>query len=148
MEAEWSADRANLRLALRDHAAWSVPQLAQQIGRSINWIKKWRRRLGEAPPDDEAVLHSESRARKHPPPGISPLAIERILAIRDEPPANLQRVPGPKAILYFLQQDAELQAAGIAPPRSTATVWRVLRQHGRIPQRRRPAHEPVDLPPC
>ena len=147
MEAQWSADRANLRLAVRDHPEWSVPQLAQQIGRSVNWIKKWRKRLAAAPPDDEAVLHSQSRARKHPPPALSPLAIERILAIRDAPPANLRRVPGPRAILYFLQHDADLQAAGIAPPRSTATIWRVLRRHGRIPRRSRPTHEPVDLPP-
>jgi transposase InsO family protein len=147
MEAEWLADRANLRRVLRDHPEWSVPQLAQHLGRSVSWVKKWRRRLREAAPDDEAVLQSRSRARKHPPPSLSPLAIERVLAIRDAPPANLQRVPGPKAILYFLQQDPELQAAGIAPPRSTATIWHVLRRHGRIPPHLRPAHEPVDLPP-
>jgi hypothetical protein len=147
MEAQWSVDRANLRLAGRDHPEWSVPQLAQQIGRSVNWITNWRRRRSQAPPDDEAVLHSRSRARKHPPPALSRLTIERILAIRDAPPANLHRVPGPKAILYFLPQDTELQAAGIAPQRSTATVWRVLREHGRIPHRRRPVHEPVDPPP-
>ena len=147
MEAEWSADRAKLRLAIRDHPAWSVPQLAHQLGRSASWVKKWRQRLRAAAPDDEAVLHSRSRARKQPPPAVSPLAVERILAIRDAPPANLQRVPGPDAILYFLQQDPELQAAGVAPPRSSATVWQVLRRHGRIPQRRRPAHQPVDLPP-
>jgi hypothetical protein len=124
-----------------------VPQLAQHLGRSISWVKKWRQRLGQAPPEDETVLHSRSRARKHPPPTLSPLAIERILAIRDAPPANLQRVPGARAIGYFLQQDAVLQAAGISPPRSTATVWRVLRQHGRIPHRRRPAHDLWELPP-
>ena len=33
MEAEWSADRANLRLAVGDHLTWSVPQLAQYIRR-------------------------------------------------------------------------------------------------------------------
>ena len=140
IEAEWSADRAKLRLALRDHPAWSVPQLAHQLGRSASWVKQWRQRLRAAAPDDEAVLHSRSRARKQPPPAVSPLAVERILAMRDAPPANLQRVPGPDAILYFLQQDPELQAAGVAPPRSSATVWQVLRRHGRIPQRRRPAH--------
>jgi transposase InsO family protein len=147
MEAEWSADRANLRLAVRDHPTWSVPQLAQHLGRSVSWVKQWRQRLRAAPPEDEAVLHSQSRARKHPSRALSQLAIERILAIRDVPPARLQRVPGPRAILYFLQQDADLQAAGISPPRSTATVWQVLRRHGRIPQRRRPAHEPWELPP-
>ena len=128
-------------------AEWSVPQLAQQIGRSISWIKKWRRRLRAAPPEEDTVLASQSRARQHPPPSLSQLVIERILAIRDEPPAHLHRVPGPDAILYFLQQDPELQAAGVAPPRSSATVWQVLRRHGRIPQRRRPAHQPLELPP-
>src|SRR5918911_1998889 len=81
MEAEWSADRANLRLAVREHPEWSVPQLAQQIGRSLSWVKKWCQRLRFAPADDEAVLHSRSRARNHPPPSLSPAAIERILAI-------------------------------------------------------------------
>jgi transposase InsO family protein len=147
MEAEWSADRANLRCAVRDHPEWSAPQLAQHVGRSISWVKKWRQRLREAPLEDAAVLSSRSRARKHPTPGVNQLAIERILAIRDEPPAHLQRVPGPRAILYFLQQDAELQAAGVSPPRSSTTVWQVLQRYGRIPHRRRPAHDPWDLPP-
>ena len=65
MEAEWSADRAKLRLTLRDHPEWSVAQLAHQIGRSVNWVKKWRQRLRQAPADDETVLQSRSRARKH-----------------------------------------------------------------------------------
>src|ERR687888_2221883 len=62
-------------------------------------------------------------------------------------PLTCNGCQGPRAIRYFLQQDAVLQAAGISPPRSTATVWRVLRQHGRIPPRRRPAHERWELPP-
>ena len=147
MEAEWSADRAKLRLALRDHPAWSVPQLAQHLGRSVSWVKQWHQRLRAAPPEDETVLHSRSRARKHPPPALSPLVIERILAIRDEPPAHLQRVPGPNAIRYFLEQDAELQAAGVAPPRSTATVWQVLRRHGQLPRRRRSSTNPGSCRP-
>jgi transposase InsO family protein len=71
--------------------------------------------------------------------------VERILAIRDAPPAHLQRTPGPKAILYFLHHDPELRAAGLPLPRSTATVWRLLRRHGRIPQRRPPPREPWEL---
>ena len=44
MEAEWSADRANLRLAVREHPEWSAPQLAQQFGGSVSWVKQWRQR--------------------------------------------------------------------------------------------------------
>jgi hypothetical protein len=132
---------------VRDHPGWSGARLAQELGRSLSWVKKWRRRLAAAPPDDEAALRSRSWARAHPPATVRALAVERVLAIRDDPPAGLQRVPGPRAILYFLQRDAELQAAGVPPPRSTATVWGILRQHGRIAQRRPRHHEPVELPP-
>jgi hypothetical protein len=61
--------------------------LAQEVGRSVSWVKKWRRRLAAAAPDDEAVLRSRSRARLRPPPTMSGLAVERVLAIRDDPPA-------------------------------------------------------------
>jgi hypothetical protein len=147
MEAEWSTERARLRCALREHPEWSGTRLAQGLGRSLSWVKKWRRRLAAAPPDDEAVLRSRSRARIRPPPAIPGLAVERVLAIRDDPPAGLRRVPGPRTILYFLEQDPDLRAAGVAPPRSTATVWRVLVRHGRILRRRPAAHEPLERPP-
>ena len=100
MEAKWLADRTTLRTLLRTHPQWTVRDLAEAIGRSCGWVKKWRRRLRSAPPDDHAILHSRSRARKHPPPAISQAVIDRILEIRDHPPGNLQRTPGPKTILY------------------------------------------------
>jgi transposase InsO family protein len=147
MEAVWYADRARLRSLARARADYTVAELAEALGRSASWVKKWRRRLGRAPRDDEAVLHSRSRARTHPPPAVPAPVVERILAIRDQPPAHLQRTPGPKAILYFLQHDPELRGSGLPLPRSTATVWRVLRRHGRIARRRAQPAEPWDLPP-
>jgi hypothetical protein len=73
--------------------------------------------------------------------------VDRLLALRDAPPANLRRVPGPRTLLYFLAHDAELQAAGVRPPRSAATVWAILHRHGRIARRRPRAHEPLERPP-
>ena len=99
-EADLVADRARLRKLLHEHPDWPRREYADQLGRSLGWVKKWMKRLREAAPTDEAVLWSRSSARKHPPPRISPQAIERILEIRDDPPENLQRTPGPKAILY------------------------------------------------
>ncbi len=146
MEEEWYADRARLRTLMQQHPDWSHPEFARQLRRSVGWVKKWRKRLHAALPEDDAVLHSRSRARKQPPPPLDPYVIDRILELRDQPPANLQRIPGPKAILYFLSQDAELQALGLRLPRSTRTVWQILRQHGRIalPGERR--HTPVERP--
>jgi hypothetical protein len=64
--------------------------------------------------------------------------------IRDQPPENLRRTPGPKAILYYLQRDTDLKALDVRLPRSTRTIWRILTQHGRIAHPARPPHEPVD----
>ena len=147
MEAHWLADRTTLRTLLQTHPQWTTRDFAAAIGRSRGWVKKWRRRLRTAPPDDATILHSRSRARKHPPPPLDMRVIDRILEIRDQPPANLHRIPGPKAILYFLGQDADLQGRGLRLPRSTRTIWQILRQYGRIalPGERR--HTPVDRPP-
>jgi hypothetical protein len=101
-------------------------------------------RFREAAPDDLTVLHSRSCARKTPPPTIHPRIIQRIVEMRESPPEHLQRVPGPKALLYYLPRDAELQALGAPLPRSTRTIWKILRQNGCIldePTRRRKPQE-------
>ncbi|HEX2184317.1 MAG TPA: integrase core domain-containing protein [Chloroflexota bacterium] len=147
MEEEYYADRARLRELLCAHPDWSTAALARHLGRSETWVKKWRARLRAAPPGDDRVPASRSRARRHPPPAISPEVVDRILAIRDQPPGNLQRVPGPRAILYYLEQDAELREGGARLPRSTRTIWEILTRHGRIARRPPRAHEPLDRPP-
>lgn len=125
-EAVLVADRAHLRKLLRAHPDWPRQEYADQLGRSLGWIKKWTKRLREAAPDDEAVLWNRSSARHHPPPKTSPEAIERILDIRDHPPEHLQRTPGPQAILYYLGRDQALQSSGGLVPRSARTIWQIL----------------------
>jgi hypothetical protein len=147
MEAQWLADRTTLRTLLRTHPQWTVRHLAEAIGRSHCWVKKWRHRLRNAPPDDDAVLHSRSRARQHPPPALSQAVIERILEIRDQPPGTLQRTPGPKTILSYLARDPALLKQGLRLPHSTRTVWQILRQFGRIPTPGERHHTPLDRPP-
>lgn len=147
MEEQWYADRCRLREVLRAYPEWSKRQVAEHLGRSLGWVKKWCRRLRDGPADDDSVLHSRSRARRQPPPRISDAVVARLLAIRDRPPEQLQRIPGPRAILYYLHRDADLVARGERLPRSTRTVWQILDRHGRIahpPPRR---HEPRDRPP-
>ena len=102
MEAQWVAQRQCLRNLLATRPQWSQQDLAEAVGRSLAWVKKWTKRLRDAPPNDERVLHSRSSARKTPPVPIAPLVIDQILAFRDHPPQNLKRIPGPKAILYYL----------------------------------------------
>jgi transposase len=134
MEAEWMADRTALRILLREHPDWRLSDLAEAVNRSLGWVKKWVTRFRTAGEADENVVRSQSRARKHPPPRLSEAVVAKILELRDTPPAGFHRVPGPKAILYFLHQDARLQASERLP-RSTRTIWLILRQHQRISRR-------------
>ena len=146
MEAVYYAARANLRRLLRQYPSWTRPQYAQAVGPSVGWVKKWSKRLREALPEDEAVLHSQSRARTHPPERISQVVVDRLLELRDQPPEGLGRTPGPKALLYYLPRDAELVGSGERLPRSSRTIYRILREAGRICGRRPPHQEPCERP--
>jgi hypothetical protein len=144
MEAVYYAVRANLRRLMRLHPQWTQPQYAQAVGMSVGWVKKWKKRLQEAEPEDEQVLHSRSRARTHPPERISQVVVDRLLQMRDEPPEGLRRTPGPKALLYYLPRDAQLEGERL--PRSSRTVYRILQQAGRIAVRQPHVHEPLERP--
>jgi transposase InsO family protein len=146
MEEQWYVGRARLRELLDEHPDWTQGKLADACGRSLGWAKKWCKRLRQADPDDETVLHGLSRARKHPPPSIAPEVVEHILEIRDSPPGNLQRTPGPCTILYYLHQDEQLKANGAYLPRSTSTIWKILDRHGRIWRPPPVEHQPLERP--
>lgn len=146
MEEQFYADRAALRCLMRTQPYGTQQQWATQLGRSLSWVKKWVKRLRAAPPGDTSVLRSRSRAHKAPYHAWPEAVIARILEIRDQPPEGLRRVPGPRAILYYLQRDAALAAYGAEVPRSTRTVWRILERNGRILRKPRPEREPVERP--
>lgn len=143
MEDIWIADRARLRQLLYEHPEWKLADFAQVIKRSVSWVRKWLISLHHAPCDDQAILCSASRARKTPYPCLSALVITSILDIRLHPPENLGRVPGPKAILYYLRRDPALQGEQL--PRSSRTVYRVLKAANLILNRPKPARKQRDL---
>lgn len=146
MEEELYAERAALRCVMRAHPDWTQAEVATHLGRSLAWVKKWARRLRAAPPGDMVVLRGRSRAHTTPYQRWDDAVVGRLLEIRDQPPEGLRRVPGPKAILYYLRRDPELQEQGAALPRSTRTVWHLLDRHGRIIHMHRPDREPVERP--
>jgi hypothetical protein len=42
METEWVLGRMRLYEQLRLHPEWSTRRLAEAVGYSISWVKKWR----------------------------------------------------------------------------------------------------------
>lgn len=61
MEEPGIADRAALCALLQTHPEWTLAHLADYLGRSVRWVKRWRRRLEPAAPNAPAVLRSQSR---------------------------------------------------------------------------------------
>lgn len=120
------ADRARMRRLLKEQPDWSYRQLSEATQRSISWVKDWKKRLKVAPPQDEVVLWGKTPRPHTPPPPPPPLLLERLLELRNNPPQDLKRVPGPKTLSYFLQRDPVLKQAGIVPPRSTSTIYKLL----------------------
>jgi transposase InsO family protein len=146
MEAAWLADRSLLRQLLQKHPGWTNQQLAEVAGRSLTWVKQWKKRVHQTPSEQAQHLFSQSRARRQPPEQTSQPVVEAILTIRDQPPDELQRTPGPLAIIYYLQRQATLATAGHHIPTSTSTIWRILDQHQRILRPQVVEHEPLERP--
>ena len=145
-EAQLIMQRASLRWLTQQHPTWTQQELAMTLGKSLAWVKKWLKRLREAKPTDVMVLHARSRARKTPPASIArpPAGVQRILEIRESPPENLQRVPGPETILYYVHRDPELRKAGVRLPRSQTTIWKILRLFGCMAQDHRRQPKPAE----
>ena len=67
METEWRLARERLRDLLGEDTKRSHRELAEQLGYSVAWVRKWRRRLAHAASEDEQVLHSQSHRPKRLP---------------------------------------------------------------------------------
>ena len=132
MEETWYTARRTLRHLLATKPHWALDQLAAACNQSVSWVKKWKVRFRTTKDTDDTLLWGLSRARHHPPSPTDPRLVERILAIRDSPPDNLQRTPGPKAILYYLPRDPIVREQGLKPLTSTRSIWKILDAHQRI----------------
>ena len=148
MPLSYYAARANLYYLWQHHPDWSHAELAAALGCEVRWVEKWLKRFREelaAGQRLDHVLQGHSRARKTPPSRTQPLVVEQILAIRDQPPEGLRRVPGPEAIHSYLERDPLLQFFQVPVP-SCKTIYRILKAHDRIPERGKLLHQPWERP--
>jgi len=148
MILSYYAARANLYHLWQLHPEWEHAALAAAIGSSKGWVKKWLKRLREeqaagVPLAD--ILSGHSRAREHPPVKTAALVVEQVLAIRDQPPEGLRRVPGQQAIRYYLERDGALLFFQLPIP-SAKTIDRILKAHDRIPELKQRLHQPMERP--
>ena len=126
METEWRLARERLRDLLREDAKHSHREVAEQLGYSVTWVRKWRRRLAQAAPEDEQVVHSQSHRPKTIARQVSAQVEERIIALRLTLSEQYNRQVGARTIAAYLQRETA-QLAGLVPT-SSATIWRILRR--------------------
>jgi hypothetical protein len=144
METEWRIARTRLRELLQDNSQASHRELAEATGYSVSWVRKWRKRLAQAPPGAEQVLNGQSH-RPHPMPRQVAVEVEdQIIALRVALSEQYHRTVGPRTIAAYLKrQAAEGKASG---PRSSATIWRMLRKRQYILDPVRHDPQPVERP--
>ncbi len=148
MLVSYHAARANVSRLQQQYPHWTQQRYATALGTSRGWVKKWLKRLRDEHEQGrsvEQIVHGHSRARTTPVAKTHPLVEQEILAIRDQPPEGLRRVPGQEAIQYYLQRSPLLQLFHLPVP-SCKTIYRILKANGRILARRPVVHEPIERP--
>jgi len=144
METTWMFDRMQLYKLMQQHPDWSISRLAQALNRSISWVKKWRRRFREAVDLTLTTFLSRSRAPTSSTRWVAETVRGAVLALRETLGELYHQRVGPKRILYHLHHDTPLQQQGYRLPTSPTTIWRILREAGRIIQPTR--WTPIPLP--
>ena len=144
METEWRIARAQLRTLLQDNGQASHRELAEATGYSVSWVRKWRKRLAQAPPGDEQVLNGQSHRPRHMPRQVSVEVEERIIALRVALSEQYHRTVGPRTIAAYLKHHAAEGRVG--GPTSSATIWRILRKRQYILDPVRHDPQPVKRP--
>lgn len=134
--------RMKLRHLMKEHPDWTNKQLAEAIGLSVSWVRKWRPICKQ----EAAQLKdftSKSRAPKRVANKTSQEAIHYVINVHKELSKKYNRRIGPDLIVRELR---ERQATTeIRLPRSNKTVWRILVANGLITKKPKKVTEPTNL---
>lgn len=138
------------REAVRRRLAGESPtEIAEALGRTTRWVRKWVARYGESGESD-AWSQDRSRAPHHSPTKLDDETRALILAARQRLVANPRAQYGALAIQW------ELRRIGVADIPPSWTIERVLAQAGATRPRRRqagyvsknvPYPAPIDVEP-
>lgn len=123
------------------HAGYTVAEVAQTLGRSERWVRKWRQRFRKEQWDG---LKSRSRRPKHFSRRLPESVRRAIRETRSELEALAATGKGLKYIGSFAIR-TRLQEKGVSPLPSCRTIERVLREAG-MTRPRTPAQPTLALP--
>ena len=131
-ESQRIYDRMTLHRLRLTHPAWPTTQLAEVVGRSERWVRKWLRRLEAATEPHFGMYLSHSRAPKNRP-RQTPAAVKDVICdLRETLSEVYHRPAGATLIRHYLLKDDELQKSGPFIPTSNRTITQILRERGYI----------------
>ena len=144
METEWRIARAQLRELLSETPQASHRQLADALGYSIGWVRKWRPQLMTSHPDDETILNSQAHRPKRIIQKVSPALEDHIIALRFNLSEQYHRKVGSRTIAAYLKRE-RLQDETVVTLSSTS-IWRILRRRQMILVPEPPDKQPLVRP--
>ena len=131
---------------MEQHPNWMPTQLADVLGRSERWARKWVRRLKEVVKPSFQMYLSASRAPKKRPRQTPAVVKDVICDLRVSLSEHYHRPAGPRLICHYLHQEETLQELDdVFVPTSSRTITKILRERGYIVDPPKYEHEPLPL---
>ena len=103
-ESERIYDRMTLHRLMQEHPEWKSIQLAEEIGRSSRWVRKWVARFTNEAEQSFKMYLSQSRAPKSRPNLTSEAVKDIICGLRETLSARYNRSAGPGLIAHYLRK--------------------------------------------
>jgi len=145
-EVQRMYDRIRLYYLMKQQPIWSAESYARVIGRTPQWVRKWKKRFDEDESGTLAKFMSRSRA-PHTRPRQTPEQVKKVIGdLREELSEKYHRKAGARLIQIELQRYQELVDQGFFVPQSPSTIHRVLHELGYIDKPREHHRLPVELP--
>ena len=144
-ESEWVYDRMRLYKLMVAHPGLSSARLAEAVGRSARWVRKWVARFKATEQPDMRLFASQSRAPKRRPRQVGEAVKDAICQLRQALSEQYHRPAGALLIRVYLLKDEVVKALGGFVPRSSRTITRILRERGYIRTPPKPTHMPLAL---
>lgn len=107
---------------------------ARRLKVSVAFVKKWKKRLKGVDGTKLEDFRSKTTAPKKVGNKTPGWVEEKILGLRDNPPAEVNRKIGAKTIRYYLERDEEIKEKGIKVP-SKSTIHGILKKKKRIAEK-------------
>jgi hypothetical protein len=144
-ESQWIYDRMRLYHLRVAHPDWSVAQLAESVGRSERWGRKWVQRFKAVATPNFTMFQSQSRAPKSRPRQIGARVKDAICELREKLSEQYHRPAGARLIRHYLGQDSALKQTNARLPTSSRTISHILRERGYIQPQPKPDRMPLEL---